>query len=500
MRILILKNYLLTITAVITFSLAVQAVPKPTVVYTLTWDGQTSYVDIELAYNVIKVDSTVFKFGLPGFGGQQDIFTLVENLKGSSGDIIKTLKSSSKVIVYHKSGGTHKLFYRINGSVNTDNMSRAIYMELFRPVITKGSLYLTPPFFMMMPDVSEPVEMSIQFKGLPSHTPVFYSWSPLADAGKKVLIPPGKMGDFLIAAGSGVKTKTYDVHHIPYYLVTQGNDTINNINTELSPYFKSYFPSLRDYWKDDKGSSYYVYLSQLQTTKKNTVGGLNWGGGFILKYYGKFDTWKKEMIAHETSHTWIGSKMIIGKNSFEQQWFGEGFNDYVCLITLYHSGIFSQDTLISYVNKTVLQKHYTSKVNIVPNDSIAAMYWKDKAYEKLPYTRGTIFAFYLDNQIRLSSGGKYTLRNMLLDLLAKTQEIKAVNENANLTLNDFIDIAALYLDRTQVKEDLNNYMIKGHLIDLEKVKLCPEFNITNSQGVPVLSVNAGKSLKGFYSW
>ena len=114
--------------------------------------------------------------------------------------------------------------------------------------------------------------------------------------------------------------------------------------------------------------------------------------GFIMKYLGDFKNWKKIVIAHETSHNWIGLKLKIGLDNFDHQWFGEGFNDYVTIINLAKSKIFYAGVFISYLNKDNIELYYTSPVKDSSNAAIAKKYWKDyKNFGKLPYCLFMIF-------------------------------------------------------------------------------------------------------------
>src|SRR5690606_5084561 len=133
------------------------------------------------------------------------------------------------------------------------------------------------------------------------------------------------------------------------------------------------------------------------------------------------------------------------------------FNDYATLINLANSGIYGQAEFLNYLNEETLKPHYRSEVKAAHNDSIAEYYWTDYAnYGKLPYRRGLIYAFYLDNQIRLGSNGKFTLRHMLLDLYAKR---KAKKEDGILTVEDFIDAGSAYVDKKELERQVARHMM-----------------------------------------
>jgi hypothetical protein len=454
--------------------------------YTLNWDGRSSAVNVKLIYPASTQDSTVFNFGFRDFGGQTDFFKVIDEIKAAGSDRLKIDPSATKITVYHSARGLHELNYRINGSVDRDSSMAQIYRQLFRPVITEGHLYLTGPFFEMQAEGSKADKISVKFTGLPPNLPSFYSWSPEANPLEESIIPMGESMMILISMGKDQHMEKYSVHGIPYYSLRSGKDTTNDLNSLVKPFFSHYFPALRDFWKDYNAKYYYLYLSPLYYTKKKERGGFARGPGFVMKYNGIVD---KQIIAHETSHNFIRT---LGSNSLAHQWFGEGFTDYVALTTLNKCGMYSDEAFMEQLNK-IFQNHYTSKVNTAPNESISSQYWKDGSYQKLPYSRGAIFAFYLDNQIRLSSQGKHTLRDLLLALMERGKTSKP------LQLDDFIDVAATYLPAKDVRAEVNKYMILGQLIDFKAVNMMPDFKVSFSTGVPVMSLNGG-NLKNFYKW
>ncbi|MGZ3776758.1 MAG: hypothetical protein ACXVI9_04020 [Mucilaginibacter sp.] len=476
-----------------------QTPAKPEIAYHLSWDGKSSYLKVRLDYTPATKDSTVFIFGIDGFGGQHNTFNLVSNLKCDATDKVKTDPKTRKVTVYHANNGLRELNYQINGALLSDT-SRMLYKQLFRPVIADGSLYLVSFFYMMNPVGHKAASVSIQWDAAPSNITYFLSTNPDATTASKAVIDTANTEQSMIEMSYNLQTTKYSVRGIPYYAITSTKDTVNNIKKELDPFFTRYFPSLRDYWQDNDAPYYYVSLTQILESDIPAGGGFGWGNGFIMKYAGRFDDWKKEVIAHETSHNWIGHRLSIGNDSFANQWFGEGFNDYVCILNLVKSGIFDDNSFVSFVNKYDFKPHYTSPVKNAPNDSIGKKYWIDKNYEKLPYRRGLIYAFCLDNQIQLASNGKQSLRDLLLALFKVYKQKIAADPNANLTMKDFIDQASNFLPRTQIQSEVENYMLKGNPIDLRQIKFTGYFKFDYQGDVPVLSLVPGTNLREFCKW
>src|SRR5690606_250119 len=124
--------------------------------------------------------------------------------------------------------------------------------------------------------------------------------------------------------------------------------------------------------------------------------------------------------------------------------------------------------------------------------------WTDYAnYGKLPYRRGLIYAFYLDNQIRLGSNGKFTLRHMLLDLYAKR---KAKKEDGILTVEDFIDAGSAYVDKKELERQVARHMMAGHPIDFNSITLVDEFEVEVKDSIPKINLAEGAELTTIYQW
>ncbi len=468
-----------------------------TLSYHLSWDGKSTLLKVRLEYSPATRDSTVFIYGDPKFGGQKAIFNVLQNI--DTRDKIKLSPNERKITVYHTGTGLKKINYTINGQL-VGNPKRATVDELFRPLITPDILYLVPQFFMINPLGHTATHATIQWDSFPSGVPYFLSVAAGIDPAIKQTIALSKEQDLLILMGPALVMKTYKVYGITYYSITSTRDTLNNLNAELKPFFESYFPGLLNFWKDEEAPYYYISILPLLSIDKPWATGYSQSHGFVMRYSGKFDDEKKRVLAHETSHSWIGNDMQIGDDEFDNQWFGEGFNDYVMLINLVHSGMQDKAAFLDYVNKNNFLDHYSSPVKNEPNDSIAARFWTDKNYQTLPYKRGFIYAFYFDNQIRLASGDKKTIRDFLLALYKRNRQIHSANPATHLTMDDYIAVASRFIPEKKVRNEIENYLIKGKLLDFKKVKLIDGFTIDYKDSIPVLKINNTTNLKKIYAW
>jgi len=495
------KNRLILI-LLLFFGMHSYAQQKPFMDYLLSWDGISSKLEVELTYSASQKDSTVFIFGDPDFGGQTDIFKVIKNISVNKPEVLKIEEADRRITIYHNEAKTHKLTYEIDGSVPADRPTKISQTELFRPVVTTGGMTLVNPFFTLaITDKSNPL-VSFKWDKYPKKFTYFNSVNPSqADPSEKLSTYYDEISNKVcFVFGDNIGVKEYSVMGIPYYCVTTKVDKYgNDLQDSLKPFFESYFPSIHRFWNDTDFPFYFLSVTALQNNQVE-IGGGGFGvkNGFVMKLGTKFATWEKYVTAHETAHNWMGLKIMLGKDSFDHQWFGEGFNDYTTLINLANSKIYDTEEFFDYFNEKNLKLHYESKVKDAHNDAIAKNYWTDYAnYGKLPYRRGLIYAFYLDNQIRLASNGKFTLRNMLLDLYALR---KAKKSDEILTVDDFISAGAAYVDKKELAEQIEHHMIAGQPIDFNNVKLIAEFNIDINNNIPKVNLTEGADLSEIYRW
>ncbi|MFZ4105386.1 hypothetical protein [Flavobacterium sp.] len=465
--------------------------------YHLNWDGKSSKLKVQLDYTNATKDSTVFEYGNLSFGGQLDIFKVVKNIHCDISDKLKVDEKDRKITIYHKGSAKKKLTYEIDGQ-QPDDKKPSIFTELFRPVITNGFLSIVNDFFMMNMNEVTDASISVVWDKYPKSFTYFNSINPGAKPSNKESITQEHLGRRLFVMGENIAVTKYDVLGIPYYSIVSNEESYKVLKISFPPFFKDFFPSIRTFWQDYKAPFYFVAVLPLQYAGKTKAGGFGMDNGFMMKYLGDFDSWERVVVAHETSHYWIGGKLQLGKDSFENQWFGEGFNDYVTMINLAKSKVFSSTEFVEYLNGHNFKEHYTSAVKDSSNASIAKNYWTDyKNFGQLPYRRGLIYAFYLDNQIRLATGGKFTLRDFLLDVFHLRQTKK---EEENITLNDFIELGSKYIPREQLKNEIETYMIQGKPIDFKLVKLIPEFQLYFKDDIPQVKITNEIDLETIYNW
>lgn len=194
------------------------------------------------------------------------------------------------------------------------------------------------------------------------------------------------------------------------------------------------------------------------------------------------------LLHHELMHEWIGNK-IQNKNEELNYWFSEGFTDYYTYKNRLRIKDISTDEWLRLFNSEVIRNHWKNPQRDIPNYKIKDDFWKSREVEKVPYRRGAIFAFWLDNQIMLKTRYRKSLDDLMRELLKKCTEKKL-----KFTDELFLDLVQQYLDR-DITYFFQKHIISGEDIDLTREKWIEGFEFKNIEAIPQLEIDRTKNLK-----
>jgi predicted metalloprotease with PDZ domain len=169
-------------------------------------------------------------------------------------------------------------------------------------------------------------------------------------------------------------------------------------------------------------------------------------------------------------HDWIGGKISM-KNGDLNKWFSEGFTDYYTYKNRLRNNDISLKEWIDYFNRDVLKAHWENPERNKPNYIIQDEYWTNRNIEKIPYLRGAIFAFWLDNQILKENNYTKSLDDLMRDVL-KT----CTTENRKFSDELFLEIVQNYLNK-DVTYFFQKHIINGVDFEIENEDLIDEFKI-----------------------
>lgn len=185
------------------------------------------------------------------------------------------------------------------------------------------------------------------------------------------------------------------------------------------------------------------------------------------------------LFAHELFHHWVGTT-IRNESEEKEYWFSEGFTDYYAYKLLLRNGTLTLEKFIEEVNTEVIQPHYTSPHKDAANSEITAeRFWSDYNWEKLPYRRGWLYAFYLDTQIKLLNPDN-SLDDAMRAILKTTQD-------QDLLLNAGVFTAVLepFANR-DFQSEFSRFIENGEAIDLRKMNI-PGIHFSEGE-IPLMQI------------
>jgi predicted metalloprotease with PDZ domain len=194
--------------------------------------------------------------------------------------------------------------------------------------------------------------------------------------------------------------------------------------------------------------------------------GDNDGSGFtnafmlFLSHEDTFDAERVRLLAHEMFHQWnpLGMGPVSGDESL--QWFTEGFTVYYDATIPLRAALISYADYLEYLNRR-LQEYQTSPLRKVTNGEWQKMSHSSGPGSVLPYARGAAIALWADTAIRERSDGRFSLDNVMLDLVNEAQ----VSKPRELNEDRVFRALARYLGPEQVS------MIRSMALDGAEVPL-----------------------------
>jgi hypothetical protein len=151
---------------------------------------------------------------------------------------------------------------------------------------------------------------------------------------------------------------------------------------------------------------------------------INAGGGVGLNHafvatFGKGDGSNvgklRITLAHEMFHTF--SPFITQPAGLESSWFGEGLAVFYARRLALRFGQITPEAFLADLNSGAA-RYYTSLMAEVPNSEVPKRFWADTRIRTLPYDRGMLYFATVDDAVRKASGGKRSLDDLMLAMLA----------------------------------------------------------------------------------
>ena len=394
-------------------------------------------------------------------------------------------KDSSRIRIKHRPGlKTLRFEYFIRqdteGDLNSDNY--------FRPVIQKTYFHVFSAELFIVPKKTKNrlFDITVSWNDFPQDYTIHNNFGLTKSVQK---LTNTKIGTLLhgFCLGGDYRIHQLDARNNNVSLATRGQwDFLDE--TSIVNVLNKTVEGLDDFWKEENNNSYTVVLSPVEVTYTGSTA----GGMALYQSFNAYCTDNKytsidqlvNVFNHELNHQWIGKK-IVNANGVEQYWFSEGFTTYYTAKLVVKNAVNENDSsfFIEEINK-IIKEHYSSKAKNIPNSSITAeMFWKNPDYQKIPYHRGALFAFYLDQKIQKESNKQYGLDDVMREILKE-----ATSSGQKLTHSYFIKTVNRFL-KEDIQADFKKYIEDGELLSLahffeeHQLEFAPTFSELKPMGL-----------------
>jgi len=161
----------------------------------------------------------------------------------------------------------------------------------------------------------------------------------------------------------------------------------------------------------------------------------------------------RETLTHEMVHHWaVGIEGPEGTVT----WFPEGLATYYARLLPLKAGLDSVGSFLRSVNKTA-RAYYTSPARNLPADSIGRAGFSSPSARNLPYARGSLYFADLDAQLRVASGGRRKLEDIVFPIFDR------VRRGERVTQSDFVDALVRDLGPS-ARAQFESIMVRGETL------------------------------------
>ncbi|MES2557950.1 MAG: M1 family aminopeptidase [Bacteroidota bacterium] len=448
-----------------------------------------------------QADSTYFHYSNTVWG-EDHLFQCLTDLKGAGkGYRFKMVPDSNRIVVYHPKTTTVSFSYTVRQDYQGDSpniFARPRLQPTFFHVLGQ-SLFAMPETVFESGEEDPEMEATIDWIGFPKE---FVIHNMLGSQEMHQSFKGKLWTEFYntLFVGGDYRIRSFEHHTKKVYFAIRGSWTTYK-DDQLLALFQRTLITQRDFWNDQDFDYYTVIMTPtLSSTDSSSYPGQSVNGsrihnGFMIQSTNNpFNDpgTIKYIFNHEMMHDWIGGKITMAHEELNY-WFSEGFTDYYAYKNQLRNGAMTATEWISKFNEDVLKAHYENPERNQPNYRIKDDFWANYNIEKLPYRRGALFAFWLDQQLLVSSNGKTSLDDFMRTLLVHCAENEAL----------FTDELFLHLLKEQTGEDWS-YFFQKHLIsgidfDWSKLTVVNGIVIRETDSIPQLEfTGAEDSFKDAY--
>lgn len=443
------------------------------------------------------------EFALPDeFGPSGPLFNCIRNLTcPTRGCTLLVKRDAHLALVKHPASAQIELRYEIVQDFPGSDVTRE---TAFRPLIQPGFFQILGSALFITPMLGEgSCEVTLEWLDIPGNWLIHNSFGTQQKS-QHFQFSKSRMIESVFLGGDFRVLKT-EVDSRPVYLAIRG-DEWSFRDTVLLDMLQKTVATQRGFWRD-WDIPYYTVTMLPMAHRPAMSGGqvfssVEYLGTGLRNSFAAFVTPSDNLnisdlhhlFNHEMMHNWIGNKIRSGggPNDMKFGWFSEGFTEYFALKNMLAGGFITADRYVETLNDDFFDRLYTSALGEEPNDIIAAGFFTDQSKEELPYKRGFVFAFFLDNVIKSTSGGQAGLHDFMLDLL-DYYSMPTRNLSANF---DFFEEKLTEYLKQDAAQCIHKYISEGKRIAPETFVLPKYLKLeTDESGTPRIRID-----KTVYDW
>ena len=454
---------------------------------------------IQVSYkSKVATDSTYFYYSNKVWG-QKNLSNCVKFTKSENPEYnFKIVADSSRIVVYHPKARNISFSYHINQDIKEktpQSKNRPFIEKEFFHVL--GQSLFTVPEEIFEPKIDDPkITANIEWLNFPKGFVIHNSFgSNILKQHLKIKLWSELYHSLFI--GGDYRIKPFDYLNKRVYFAIRGEWQNEYQDDKLFSALKKTISTQREFWLDNSFDYYTIIMTPTITQKDSIFKGQSIHGsgvknGFMIEStnnpFNNFST-IKYMFNHEMMHDWIGGKIPL-KNEELNYWFSEGFTDYYSYKNRLRNKDLSFTEWLNAFNTEVIKAHWKNPEKNIANYRIKDDFWKNYNIQKIPYRRGAIFAFWLDNQILKKSNYTKSLDDLMREILKV-----CTTENRKFSDELFLDMAQKYLDK-DISSFFQKHIINGEDFEFKQEDFIDEFKIEFVEKIPI--VVGGKEPKSRY--
>lgn len=405
-------------------------------------------------------NQTIFNFPLVWGSDQITEYIQVDSVSGSTNHILEQ-GSPSKLTIQHVKGRQIQIYYTVQNVIQEETFTGR---DSFFPLIHEDCFYFFSNSVTLIPDTQALCNFRISWVDYC----LTYANFPITSIGSgfKQEMKQVKPTDFqnLVICGGDFRvyekgiTSTENIK-----LAIRGN--WNFEDTAMMGMITNTIRYQRSFWDDHSTPQYLVVIVPVLAASEYDM---SFQGTGLLNSFTVAVTENKNtspsalgyLFHHELMHHWIGSKIQNAKDEELSYWFSEGFTDYFARMNMFSCGLMNKNEYTRTLD-SLFSVHYGNSLHLSHNDSIKVHFWDNRIYEKLPYNRGALFAYYIDLLIQSKTEGKQSLKNVMQRMLK--QSLKEPKPFDTIWFTKTLKEVC----GENISAELKRFMINGEFIPIE---------------------------------